>query len=93
MVAFRKFTTELPCAIHRRIHLPPKLILRAGQSSNDIVQGNVFPNNHDVNVAVRPLAARRNRAVYEGELNPVAQRHEAVVENAGYAKGLTDKAA
>jgi len=93
VVAFRKFTTELPGAIHRRIHFPPKLTLRAAQSSDDIVQGNVLSNNHDVNIAVRPLASRRNRTVYEGELNPVAQWRETVAKNAGYAKSLADKTA
>lgn len=91
MMAFSEFTTELPGAINRRIHLPPKLMLGFREGGYDVPQRDFLADHHNVDVACRSFASGGNRAIDEGQLNIAPQGDQAVVQNLSHAKRFADE--
>jgi len=92
VLAFGKFTTELPGGVERRINLASYIALRVGDCRDNLREREVITNNEDVNITHGCLRPRRHRAEDEGHADPVCYGRQSLLEGLGYPEGFANDA-
>jgi len=90
VLAFGKFTTELPSGVDRRVDLAPNLALRFGDCRDDIGKREVIANHHDSHIASGGFSSRRHRAKDEADADAVCDTFQSPSYSLGCSEGLAN---
>ena len=92
MLAFGKFTTELPGGVERRVDLAPELALRIGNCRDNVREREVVTNNQDIDITHGRLSSRRHRTEDEGHADAVCYGCQGLFECLGHPESFADDA-
>ena len=92
MLAFGKFTTELPGGVERRVDLASELVLGLCDCRDDLRKREVVTNNQDIDITHGCLSSHRHRTEDEGHADAVRYRRQCLFECLGHPESFADDA-